>query len=161
MSLRAGLLALALGGAALAACGHDQTLQARPSGYGLYFNDRESSVSLAYGVGESDVVALMLECAKGSGAVEVSDLVRDKPADALTLSSSGRSVALSAVTERSESSEPLVIKAKLAARARVLQAFRRSGQISIAYGGVRYGLEATAAERAGVERFFTACQTAA
>ncbi len=81
MALRTAITATALlaGVLGLSACGHDQVspeLSLGPA-FGLFYNDQGASVSLAYGQANSDDVALMLSCAKRSGKVDVSDVVRD------------------------------------------------------------------------------------
>ena len=80
---------LAASGLLLIACGHDHTSASLGSGFGLYYNDQGPTVSLAYGQANSDDVALMLQCAKHSGKVDVSDAVRGAGGPTLRLASSG------------------------------------------------------------------------
>lgn len=161
MALRSALASAAVvlaGVAALAACSYDDQharLQAGPARYGLYYNDGGQTASLAYGQPDSDNVALMLECAKGSGQVQVSDAARTGPVPQMVLVSDGYRSVLPARTEASDGPPVLVADAALTAPA--LAGFRKTGRIEVAYGGVRYGVSADRAEQAGVARFFAAC----
>lgn len=144
----------------LAACGYDSqkaALNAAP-GFGLYYNDAGQTASLAYGQPNSDNVALMLECAKGSGRVQVSDAARTGPVPQIVLASSGMKSTLAARMEASEGPPVLVADAGTASPA--LAAFRRTGRIDVAYGDVRYGVSADRAEQGRVAKFFAACERA-
>ena len=158
MALRKGLTVMLLAaGAVLSGCGHDRPSAGLGSAYGLYFNDQGGSASLAYGLANSDDVALMLQCEKGRGAVDVSDIVRAQPAPRLVLTSDGRTTQVAVKVAPGESDGPRILSGKAPLDAPALAAFRRSGRIEVANGNVRYGLKASDAERAGVERFFKAC----
>lgn len=146
------------GVAALAACSYDDQharLQTGPSHYGLYYNDGGQTASLAYGQPNSDNVALMLQCAKGSGQVQVSDAARTGPVPQIVLASAGARSPLAARIETAEGPPVLVADARVGTPA--LDGFRRTGRIEVAYGDVRYGVDADAGEKAGVARFFAAC----
>ncbi len=151
---------LAASGLLLIACGHDHTSASLGSGFGLYYNDQGPTVSLAYGQANSDDVALMLQCAKHSGKVDVSDAVRGAGGPTLRLASSGRTSQLAARLQTGESDAPLMLLAHTDLADGALQGFRRSGRINVAYGSVRYGLQAADGERAGVAQFFSACAKA-
>jgi hypothetical protein len=143
---------------ALAACSYDDQharLQPAAARYGLFYNDAGPTASLAYGQANSDNVALMLECAKGSGRVQVSDAARTGPVPQIVLASAGAKSPLAARIETAEGPPVLVADATLATPA--LDGFRRTGRIEVAYGDVRYGVAADGAEQAGVARFFAAC----
>ena len=152
----AGFLALGLSG-----CTHDETasLSFGP-GYGLYYNDQGETVALAYGLPNSDDVQLFLQCAKGSGRVTVSDVDRGKPASVLLLSSGGRRTSVPVRSDAGEGNEPGTVSGETAIDAPALAAFRKSGAIEVSLGGRRYAITASAAERAGVERFFRVCARA-
>jgi hypothetical protein len=145
-------LAAALG-CGLAACMQDGARQtattsvpaASRSGTGLFFVDEGGSAKLAYGLANSDDVDLMLECAAG-----------DARAPRLTLISSGRRADLPTTAEAGEGATLLV--ANTTSDAAPLQSFRRSGQLMVSYADRRVGVNANADERAGVERFFAACE---
>jgi len=165
MALRTALAAaLVIAGAALSACGHEQgqTRASLSPGFGLFYNDQGATAVLAYGQANSDDVALMLQCRKGSGRVQVSDVARHPmakgaPAPRLVLTSNGRRTELPARVETGQSDGPPILTADTALDGDALKAFRRSGRISVSFGDVRYGLTARTQERAGVERFFVAC----
>lgn len=163
MALKAILAAtLIIGGVALCACGHDQDLTRAsvPSGFGLHYNDQGSTAALAYGRANSDDVALMLQCRKGSGRVQVSDVVRDVPVSRLVLKSSGKRSELAVKLDPGMSDGPRVLTGETGAGDAALAAFRKSGRISVSFGETRYGLAAREQEHAGVERFFKACERA-
>jgi hypothetical protein len=126
-----------------------------PATFGLYFTDEGQRAKLAYGEPNSDNVGLMLECAKGSRQVKLSDVVRSSPAPSLILVSEGRKSELKAAVEPGPGQS--IFTANAPATAPALAGFRRSGKIEVAYAGLRYGIAAKANERVGIERFFAAC----
>jgi hypothetical protein len=133
--------------------------QPAPSGFGLFYMDEGASVKLAYGAPNSDDVGFMMQCAKGSRRVEITDVARVGAPPNLTLNAQGRAAALRAVLVDGAGTSILV--ARTAADTPPLQAFRRSGRIDVVYAGKRYGVTASAAEKVGVERFFSACERGA
>jgi hypothetical protein len=146
--------------AALAACGHDeksaQVATAIAPHFGFFYLDEGPTAKLAYGEADSDNVGLMLQCARGSRVVEISDVVRSAPAATLTLASAGRRTDLAAKVEPGEGA-PVVV-AHAPADAAALAAFRRSGRIEVSYAGLRYSVAAKPQEQPSVERFFSACE---
>ena len=147
---------------ALAGCSHDDkhaamTIKDEPA-FGLHFNDNGETASLAYGEANSDNVALMLECGKGSGRVQVSDVARGE-APALVLASGRRTTELGGRIEASDG--PAVVIADAALDAEALQGFRRTGKLTVSQGDARYGVAARSHEREEVDLFFTACGHAA
>jgi hypothetical protein len=159
MALRSFVLAglLALGAAG---CSHDVTHLSFGSEYGLFFNDQGDTVALAYGLPNSDTVQLFLQCPKGQGRVEVSDVVRGNPVSALVLSSDGRRALIPVTVDPGESEGQRTLSGRTTLANPALAAFRRTGVIEVAQGPVRYTVTATSAERAGVERFFRVCERA-
>jgi hypothetical protein len=125
-------------------------------GFGLYYMDEGASAKLAYGAPNSDDVDLMLECAKGSRQVQVTEAAGAAHAPVLTLVSAGRRADFKAEAQTGDGSTILVANATTDAAP--LQAFRRSGKLEVAYAGARVGVNASADERPGVERFFAACE---
>ena len=126
-------------------------------GFGLFFQDEGSSAKLAYGLADSDDVALMLQCAKGSGQVQVTDVARDTARPVLVLASAeGASVLLASLQPNPEGQAPL-LAAQTRADSPALAAFRDTGRISVRNGDFRYAITATSAERTSVDRFFAAC----
>ena len=142
----------------LPACMHDDhaALSPRPGGYGFFYVDEGPSAKLAYGEAQSDNVGLMLECAKGSRQVEITDAVRSAPAPVLTLISAGARTDFKADMQSADG--PPIVVAHAPSAAPVLAGFRHSGRIEVAYAGLRYGVTAKPDERASVEQFFTACE---
>jgi hypothetical protein len=126
-----------------------------PPTFGLYFTDEGRSAKLAYGEPNSDNVGLMMECAKGSRQVKLTDVVRSTSAPSLILVSEGRRSELKAAVEPGAGHSIYTANAPAAAPA--LAGFRRSGKIEVGYAGLRYGIAAKPNERPGVERFFAAC----
>jgi hypothetical protein len=156
------LIGIGLAAMALAGCGHDDkraamTLKDEPV-YGLFFNDNGDTASLAYGEAHSDNVSLMLECGKGSGRVQVSDLARGQ-APRLVLASGRRTTQLGGRIEASDG--PAVVIADATLDGDALQGFRRTGKLTVSQGEARYGVAAKAHEREEVDLFFTACGEAA
>ena len=151
-----GLGALA-GVVALAACTHEQGRLSFSRDYGLFYNDQGDTVALAYGLPNSDDVALMLQCPKGSGRVEVSDSARDQGATAIILTADGAKTSVPVRAESGEGGESKILSGHLPLAAPALQGFRRSGLIEISNGHARYSIAVLAAQRAGVERFFKVC----
>src|SRR5688572_111181 len=157
------LVGLGLAALALAGCGHDDKRAAmkltEAPAFGLFFNDNGETASLAYGEAHSDNVALMLECAKGSGRVQVSDIARGE-APALVLASGRRTTELGARVEASDGG-PAILTADAPLAADALQGFHRTGKLTVSQGDARYGVAASAPERQEVDLFFTACGEAA
>jgi hypothetical protein len=151
----AGLFALGLAG-----CSHDVAHLSLGPDYGLYYNDQGETVALAYGLPNSDVVALMLQCPKGQGRVEVSDVARGKPVQTLVLSSDGKRTSVPVKIDPTETEGQRTLSGQTTLAAPALGAFRRSGVIDVAQGPVRYTVTASPAEREGIERFFRVCGAA-
>lgn len=154
------LVFIGAAGALLAACSHDDAPARFDTGsglhYGFFFLDEGPSAKLAYGQANSDNVGMMLECAKGSRRVDVTDVVRSAPSPTLTLASGRARASLKAEVSSGEGA-PL-LTATTRSDSPVLQGFRRSGTMEVAYAGLRYQMVASAKERDGVERFFNACE---
>jgi hypothetical protein len=149
------LVALGLTALGLAGCsGQGTGLIPR---FGLYFNQDSQGADLAYGEANSDNVGVMLQCAKGSRTVELTDVARSGLRGPLVLVSGSQQVSVPAQLLVDDTGEA-VAKATLPLDAPVLQGFRRSGAIAVSLGGLRYGLKARRAEEAAVSSFFTACE---
>jgi hypothetical protein len=142
--------------AALTACqqGVSGPTTAMP-GFGLHYIDEGQSAKLAYGQANSDNVGLMLECAKGSSRVEITDLARGD----------NRTLVLKSGKARSDFGASVapgpgipILQANGRVDTPALKAFRESGRIEVENGARRYGVSATPAEHADVKRFFAACE---
>ena len=153
-------LAATLACGALAGCYTGKGADSGPKlagGFGLYFQDEGPDVKLAYGVADSDDVALMLQCSKGSGAVQVTDVARDSARPMLVLASNdGVSVLSASLQPNPEGVAPL-LAARTSVDSPALAAFRHTGRIAVRNGDFRYAITATSAENAEVRRFFAAC----
>lgn len=124
--------------------------------FGLHYVDTGGAAKLAYGKANSDNVGLMLECDKGSGLVEISDVARG--ASALTLTAAGQKSAFNGDILSGPGAPVLVATA--ATDAPALRGFRQTGKVEVGNGRLRYDVNANATERADVERFFNACEQA-
>jgi hypothetical protein len=144
---------------ALTACSHEETqarLETSPQGQmGFFLVDEGGAAKLAYGEANSDNVGLMLECAKGSGVVQVTDLVRSSPAPTLTLISDGGASSLATTVESGEGAA--IVTAIANANAPALRGFRRTGALEVSYAGLKYRLAASPRERDRLQSFFSAC----
>lgn len=166
VALRWGVVvsAFTAGAFAVAAC---QASSAQPrdaaagfmasSDYGLHFVDLGDGAKLAYGKEDSEVMSLMLECAKGSGAVEISDVARG--AGSLSLRAAGQTSSFAGEITPAPMSPIIVAEAKVSAPA--LRGFRETGRVQVTNGALTYDVAASSAERATVERFFAACEQTA
>ena len=163
MLRKIGLAAVLTGTALLLGCTHenaDVPLQtAMPADFGFHYLDEGASAKLAYGQANSDNVGLMLQCAKGSRMVEVSDMVRSNSAPTMTLMSGGQRSDLKVQIEPGPGAA--IATGRAPADAGALAGFRKSGQMQVSYAGLSYGMAAKPQERATVERFFAACDRAA
>jgi hypothetical protein len=152
---RTTIAGLVFAAGALAGCSSPQT-GLFPQ-FGLYFNQDDQAADLAYGRANSDDVAVMLQCAKGSRQVQLTDVAPAKPHERLELTSGTQRMSLPARLWIDDTGAPLA-QAILPMDAPVLRDFRRSGTIAVSLGGLRYGLKARRDEQDAVSRFFTACE---
>ena len=157
MRTLAALVAVAAGVAALAACSHERASLGLSPDYRFGYDDKGETVALAYGRPNSDELALMLECPKGSGRVELTDTVFDERTTAIVLSSDGRKTAVPVRNETTEGPADKILVGHLPSSAPALQALRRSGVLQVANGGKRYTITVAPEQHAGVERFFKVC----
>lgn len=144
---------------ALAACqqgGMGARLTTTP-GYSLHFIDEGENAKLAYGMTNSDSVALMLECAKGSRNIEITDTARGNDRKLMLKSGEARSDFGGVIAPGPGGG---VISASGKTDTPALKAFRETGQIEVQNGGRRYGVTASSAEHADVKRFFAVCERA-
>lgn len=152
-------LAASFAATALAGCGQPARQVAPSTGFaadfGFFYVDDGGNAKLAYGAAQSDNVGLMLECAKGSRVIQVTDMVRSAPAPRLTLTSAGRATTVPADVETGEGGS--IVVTHVASTAPALSGFRRSGTIEVTYAGLRYAISARPYERPSVGRFFDAC----
>ena len=145
--------------ALLAACQQDgMNAGLSPTqGYSLHFVDEGDRAKLAYGQANSDNVGLMLECAKGSRNVEISDVARGSNGKLRLQSGQARSDFGGAIVPGPGAN---IVTASGSAQTPALRAFRDTGRIEVEHGGRRYGVTATPAEQVDVKRFFAMCEQA-
>ena len=159
--MKAMRIILALGAlagvAALAACTHAPARLSLNRDYGLFYNDQGETVALAYGLPNSDDVALMLQCRKGSGRVELTDTARDASATAIVLTADGRRTSVPVRVEESEGAGGKILTGHMPLSAPALQGLRKSGLVEVAGGRSRYAIIIAEDQRPGVERFFKVC----
>ncbi len=159
--MRAMRTILALGAlagvAALGACTHEPARLSFNRDYGLFYNDQGETVALAYGLPNSDDVALMLQCPKGSGQVELTDTARDVSATAVVLTADGRRTSVPVRIEESEGAGGRILAGRMPLAAPALQGLRKSGAIEVASGRSRYAITVAQEQRPGMERFFKVC----
>jgi hypothetical protein len=165
MSVRFSIVAamtvvLGFSAGALAGCQHERgplTL-ASLSGFGLHLVDEGDHMKLAYGQSNSDNIGLMLECAKGSRRIAVSDLQRRGDDRVIRLASGEARSELRGEVQEFEGVKLLLANARPSEAA--LEGFRKTGKLNVANGGVSYAVTASASEQTAVERFFSACNRA-
>lgn len=160
MSVTRGRATLALASSLVAAC--TPMPPARPVGFSVYFLEEPAFVKLAYGAQDARNPGLLLECVRGSGVVRVAD-VASRPGAALPRTDPSRLIVRSGAlratlgisTEVADGVTLNVVRAPTSDPA--LQAFRRSGRLTVDYGAKRYALAADSGELDRVRRFFAAC----
>jgi len=133
--------------------------QALAPGRGFFFNDDPERASLAYGVGGTDDVDLMLECAPRSHRIEITDVVHPaRKGQMLTLISGPARADLPAKVQADEEVERDLASAKAPSDLPPLAAFRATGKITVGLGGRALMLSATPRELISVARFFAVCE---
>lgn len=133
---------------------------------GLFYMDEGPSAKLAYGQANSDNVGLMLQCARGSRMVDVSDLMvapdgraPSTPSRTLLLTSGTDRATLSA--ERADGDGATFLVARTRADTGPLANFRRTGRMTVGSDARAYPIAAKPGERAAIEQFFSACEAKA
>ena len=151
------IVGVGMSAGALAGCAAQDRLSSAAasfSGYGLHYVDSMESAKLSYGRPNSDAVGLMMECAKGSGQVEISDAGR-KGDGKLSLLANGRRSDFRGTVETGEGPAVVYTTARLSSPA--LQGFRETGKVEVRTAAQRYTVIADAAQKPMVDRFFAAC----
>ncbi|HUO21031.1 MAG TPA: hypothetical protein VMU59_00760 [Caulobacteraceae bacterium] len=151
------MTATALAATGLLLCACDGSSAWAPARLGFYFNQDGQDANLAYGAANSDDVGLMLQCAKGSHEVELTDVASAKDDASLVLASGDRRLVAPARISVDETGAPLA-QTDLPVDSPVLQGFRDSGAIAVSLGRSHYALRARREEAAAVSSFFSACE---
>lgn len=126
------------------------------AGYDWHLTPEAGSARLAYGVEESDDLRLGLECAAGSGKIDLTVLAHTGDRE-IHLESGGETERFRAEGEPSEIHDGDILTASTRASEPVMQRFRRVGWIAQWVGGEREVYAPHPGSEAGVERFFAMC----
>lgn len=114
---------------------------------------------LAYGVANSDQIALMMSCAPGDGAVEVFGVVHpDTPR--LTLAADAETTELDGAPEVDPITGAMAVETRAPIADPVLQRFKRGGDLAVVGRGERKALGASGEERRRIADFFAHCDRA-
>ena len=149
------LAALLLAGA----CTTPQALAAGDAGdeYSWGMHTGEGRAHLMFGLPDSDVVWFGMSCRTGSGRVQVAQYGSDRRDGPRLMLASGKARQAVPVSREASDLHEEVASAELSASAPVLAAFRSSGRLGVSGAASDGYSAATAAERAEIVRFFTAC----
>ena len=126
------------------------------AGYDWFFHD-DDSLTLVYGLANSDDVRLSLGCQPGEGRLE---MIRDAPADApaeIYLESGGETERYPAKSEPSMMTDGQLLSGEADAGDPVFQRFRTVGWLALWHEGERDVLVPHPESVDGVERFFSRC----
>lgn len=138
-----------------------QTSRTEPGmGFFLTSTDDEGA-KLAYGRANSDDVWLMLQCRPGSRTVEIYDARHPgaRKGDMLTLTSGQVQSALAPTLEPNPAvNDGVMVRAQATTGLPALDGFRHTGAVAVKLGSREYALSASAAEKAQIARFFSACE---
>lgn len=143
----AGLLGLVALAALPATSGYERQADVRPMGWHLYLED--STAKLAYGVANSDQLALMMTCDPESRGVTVYGEVQ--PASARLMRVSDHYV------EPDPLSDGEAYETRIALNDSTLISLAERGSMPVEGAAGAFSLPATASERAAVARFMSYC----
>ena len=158
MQLRAIIgLSLAVG---LCACATEMTPLAGPANMAWAFNQNpDEGAKLAYGAPASDNVVLMMTCQPGSSRVALSAVTTEKSPRGVTLvSGASKGVFRGAAAPGFDGG--VLVEANAPVAAPALEAFRKTGDLSLIDGARKVQIPAGAKDKAAVARFFDACRAA-
>ena len=126
------------------------------AGYDWFFETEDGEAKLAFGMADSDDLALALACAPGAGRMT---LTRIAPAGAtdIHLESGGDTERFDAVSEASPQGNGVFLTAQADPDAPLFQRFRRLGWMAVWQDGQRETLVPQPGSVANVERFFGVC----
>lgn len=142
---------------ALSACAHQTTPPVASAADGMRWIEVEGEdPKLAFGLPDSDVVALMMTCAPKSGQVAIAVFgAAGGKASALNLRSGAASMRLAVQREPSELQDA-VIETAAAANTPVMASFARTGELAVGVGAAPTTLPS--AEAGTARRFVESCR---
>jgi hypothetical protein len=129
----------------------DSDLQAAPAAMGWHLSHEGSLAKLAYGVENSDQLALMMTCERGQTQATVFGDVQPAAAHLINTSMSGSIDPLSG---------DLADVSRISVRDPVVQQLARSGRMAVEAETGAYELTATSAERGVISQFIAYCGSA-
>jgi hypothetical protein len=128
-------------------------------GRAFFFNDDPERATLSYGVGGTDDVDVMLECAPRSHRIGITDVIHSaQKGRALILISGAARADLPVKIQADEEAGRDLASAKAASDLAPLAAFRATGKITIGLGARALKLSAAPGEMTSVTRFFAVCE---
>lgn len=137
----------------LASSGAPQPIE----GHDWFFTAEGTDAKLAYGVADSDDLKLGLECAQGTGRLDLTASADDGAAPEIHIESGGDTERYTAQAEPAEVHDGLVLTAQARADAPVFQRFRRLGWLAVWQGTERQTYVPQPASVDRIERFFAFC----
>lgn len=122
-----------------------------PTGMGWHLSQEGAMAKLAYGVANSDQLALMVTCEPGQGqAVVYGDV---QPASPRLIQTRGGEIAIDPLNG------DLADEGRIALSDPVMRDLASRGRLRVEGDAGRFQLNATPAERGLIQRFFTYCET--
>lgn len=126
-------------------------------GYDWFFTANGSDAKLAYGVADSDDLKLGLECAQGSGRLDLTASAHEGAAQEIHIESGGDTERYAARAEPAGIHDGQILTAQAQADAPVFQRFRRLGWLAVWQGTDRQTYVPQPASADRIEQFFAFC----
>lgn len=126
-------------------------------GHDWFFTADGTDAKLAYGVADSDDLKLGLDCAQGSGRLNLIASADDEAAPEIHIESGGDTERYAAQAEPAGVHDGLILTAQAQADAPVFQRFRRLGWLAVWQGTDRQTYVPQASSRDRIEQFFAFC----